>query len=183
VAVASNLFTIKDLPLQRITPKQLDFSQPFTLTVTKDKDGSTIHAFLLYFDTYFQPDGSDVPTDSVPTLHEPEGNFIPGDILPVGQLKRGKSLKEKQREYEKEKSSTPVSFSTGPQSLCTHWKQTVFLLRNPFKAIEGTTVTGSFHLKKSETNSRELDVEIHYAVSHTGLGPTSGTTVLMYKVR
>ena len=49
--------------------------------------------------------------------------------------------------------------------------------------VTGTTVTGSFHLKKSETNSRELDVEIHYAVSHTGLGPTSGTTVLMYKVR
>jgi protein arginine N-methyltransferase 3 len=105
--------------------------------VTKEKDGSTIHAFLLYFDTYFQPDGSDVPVDSVPTLHEPEGNFVPGDVLPVGLLKRGKSLKGKQREHEKEKSSTPVSFSTGPQSLCTHWKQTVFVLRNPFKAIEG----------------------------------------------
>lgn len=124
-----------------------------------------------------------------------------GDILPVG-VKRSKSFKEKERE--KEKGSTQVSFTTGPQSLCTHWKQTVFLLRKPFKTIEGslfvspveqlwsliiihltagTTVTGTFHLKKSETNSRELDVEIHYAVSHTGLGPTSGTTVLMYKVR
>jgi protein arginine N-methyltransferase 3 len=52
-----------------------------------------------------------------------------------------------------------------------------------FSLYVGTTVTGTFHLKKSETNSRELDVVIHYSVSHTGLGPTSGTTVLMYKVR
>ena len=126
--------------------------------MTKEKDGSTIHAFLLYFDTYFQPDGSDVPADSMPTLHEPEGNFVPGDVLPVGLLKRGKSLKEKEKESEKEKPSTPVSFSTGPQSLCTHWKQTVFLLRNPFKAIEGefsferNAFTRAIHVGLGETD-------------------------------
>lgn len=47
----------------------------------------------------------------------------------------------------------------------------------------GTVVKGEFRLRKSETNSRELDVEIHYAVSHTGLGPVSATTVQKYKVR
>ena len=46
----------------------------------------------------------------------------------------------------------------------------------------GTTVSGTFHLKKSETNSRELDVEIHYTVSHTGL-TSSAMKFQTYKVR
>ena len=51
--------------------------------------------------------------------------------------------------------------------------------------IAGDIVTGTFHCKKSETNSRELDVEIHYSVNkpdsgHAGLG---NVTVQMYKVR
>ena len=51
--------------------------------------------------------------------------------------------------------------------------------------IAGDIVTGTFHCKKSETNSRELDVEIHYLVKkpngdHAGLG---NVTVQMYKVR
>lgn len=31
----------------------------------------------------------------------------------------------------------PVSFSTGPRSMPTHWKQTVFLLRNPVRVRKG----------------------------------------------
>ena len=30
--------------------------------------------------------------------------------------------------------------------------------------IAGDTIAGTFHCKKSETNSRELDIEIHYLV-------------------
>lgn len=47
----------------------------------------------------------------------------------------------------------------------THWKQTVFLLREPIRVRKGTTVSGTFHCKKSKDNSRELDVEIHYMVN------------------
>jgi len=87
-------------------------------------------------------------------------------------------------EKEKEAKPVEVSFSTGPASLCTHWKQTVFLLRAPFKVIEGSKVTGTFHCRKSETNSRELDIEIHYAISHTGFGvQPRETTVQSFKVR
>lgn len=44
-------------------------------------------------------------------------------------------------------------------------------------------MTGHFHCVKSKTNSRELDVEIHYAVQ-TGADQVAGETVVqMYKVR
>lgn len=51
--------------------------------------------------------------------------------------------------------------------------------------LSGTIVSGMFHCRKSETNTRELDVEIHYAVSQSveakvGRGDV---TVQMYKVR
>ncbi|KAF8321754.1 S-adenosyl-L-methionine-dependent methyltransferase [Clavulina sp. PMI_390] len=175
-SIVSNLVTVKDLPTQRITVKELDFSSPFSFTVPRSKERSTIHGFVLYFDTYFAPNGEDVPVDSMPTISDPAGQGIEGDILPIGRLKRRKSLREDT------KPPVEVSFSTGPQSYGTHWKQAIFLLKEPFRAIEGTTVSGTFHLKKSETNSRELDVEIHYSVSHTGL-TSSPMKFQTYKVR
>ena len=45
----------------------------------------------------------------------------------------------------------------------------------------GTVVSGTFYCKKSEGNSRELDVEIHYSVRSPD-GPASKVTVQMYKV-
>jgi protein arginine N-methyltransferase 3 len=46
-------------------------------------------------------------------------------------------------------------------------------------------VKGTFYCRKSESNSRELDVEIHYSVmdSAEGSGETGSTIVQMYKVR
>ena len=52
--------------------------------------------------------------------------------------------------------------------------------------ITGDIVAGTFHCKKSETNSRELDVEIHYSVKKpdSSYVMSSGDiTVQMYKVR
>jgi len=41
-----------------------------------------------------------------------------------------------------------------------------------------------FHCRKSEMNSRELDVEIHYSVRENADAPASGDVVVqMYKVR
>jgi protein arginine N-methyltransferase 3 len=48
----------------------------------------------------------------------------------------------------------------------------------------GTIVTGTFYCKKSDTNSRELDVEIHYSSRQNAGTTTVGDTVVqIYKVR
>ena len=48
----------------------------------------------------------------------------------------------------------------------------------------GTIVAGTFYCKKSETNSRELDVEIHYSSRQNAETTEVGDTVVqIYKVR
>jgi type I protein arginine methyltransferase len=103
-----------------------------------------------------------------------------------------------------------ASFSTGPWSIPTHWKQTLFLLREPIfveegvlevdslkiitlTCVSGTIVSGTFYLRKSSENKRELDVEIHYEVTHPvdssgdidrpKRKSQKGTTIQMFKVR
>jgi len=54
---------------------------------------------------------------------------------------------------------------------------------NP-NVLVGNVVAGMFHCRKSEMNSRELDVEIHYSVRENADAPASGDVVVqMYKVR
>jgi len=69
----------------------------------------------------------------------------------------------------------------------THWKQSIFLLRDPIKVRKGAVIEGTFHCRKSADNSRELDVEIHYVVEDVTLGGTreksKEATVQMFKVR
>jgi protein arginine N-methyltransferase 3 len=48
----------------------------------------------------------------------------------------------------------------------------------------GTIVAGTFYCKKSDTNSRELDVEIHYCSrQNAGTTEVGDTVVQIYKVR
>ena len=47
----------------------------------------------------------------------------------------------------------------------------------------GSVVHGNFHCRKSEDNSRELDVEIHYSVVESEETTCTDTIVQMYKVR
>lgn len=50
--------------------------------------------------------------------------------------------------------------------------------------LVGGVVSGTFHCRKSETNSRELDVEIHYSSRKSKNAPAEGSVVVqMYKVR
>lgn len=49
--------------------------------------------------------------------------------------------------------------------------------------LAGTIVQGHFHCKKSDTNSRELDVEIHYASRVNENEPLGETVVQIFKVR
>ncbi|RXW22484.1 hypothetical protein EST38_g3361 [Candolleomyces aberdarensis] len=172
--VLSNPYTIKDLILKDITIRQLDFSTPFTLVSTAEQR-SKISAFVLYFDTYFTVSGNPVPPETQ-VRNIKEGEVVVAEVWPVGN----KSAPQR-RQSQSGRKEKITSFSTGPQSSPTHWKQTIFMLKEPFCVSEGTTVTGVFHCRKKQDNSRELDVEIHYSVHKEDV--PGETVVQMYSVR
>jgi len=53
-----------------------------------------------------------------------------------------------------------IQFSTGPMSPSTHWKQTLFMLRERITLVKGETLTGSLTVKKGKNDPRSLDVII-----------------------
>ncbi|THG99108.1 hypothetical protein EW026_g3198 [Hermanssonia centrifuga] len=179
-SMASEACVVKDLHLGDITTRQLDFSSPFTLVATTSRR-TKIHAFVLYFDTYFNVSGGPVPEDTDVYVVR-EGDPILAEVWQVGskphmarRMSTGDNLKPK---------SQVTSFSTGPLSVPTHWKQTLFLLREPIVADEGTIVQGVFKCRKSDDNSRELDVEIHYSVKEDAEAKESGNVIVQtFKVR
>ncbi|KAG5645450.1 hypothetical protein DXG03_005999 [Asterophora parasitica] len=174
--VLSKPYAIKDLLLNEITTRQLDFSSSFTLVSTVERR-TKINAFILYFDTFFTVSGHPVSQNTEVKVVK-EGDVVLAEIWPAG----GKAAPQRRKSLTADKDAV-TSFSTGPQSLPTHWKQTLFLLREPISVAEGSTVHGSFHCRKSEDNSRELDVEIHFSVKQDPEGPASEVVVQMFKVR
>ena len=56
----------------------------------------------------------------------------------------------------------PIKFSTGPQSKYTHWKQTVFYLREVLTVEENEAITGYLTSKPNEKKKRDLDITISY---------------------
>ncbi|KAL6718897.1 Nuclear SAM-dependent mono-and asymmetric methyltransferase [Lecanora helva] len=56
----------------------------------------------------------------------------------------------------------PIYFSTGPHSKYTHWKQTVFYLREVLTVEENEEVTGYLSSKPNEKKKRDLDITISY---------------------
>ncbi|KAL7425061.1 hypothetical protein Q5752_000749 [Cryptotrichosporon argae] len=139
---------VRDINTHTATPASLDFTSPFTLTATAQ---TTVRAFLTHFDTFFSPvpgQAGHVAPASLVDLGRFADNLISAPIAPVSADAPG----------------APVSFTTGPRGQPTHWKQVAFLLREPFALKAGDTVEGTFVCKKSETNSRELDVEIRWVV-------------------
>jgi protein arginine N-methyltransferase 3 len=129
------LMITKDLHLNDIAIRQLDFSSPFTLASNADRR-TKIHALVLYFDTFFVPSGEPVPSDTEVKIVK-EGDIALAEIWPVG----GKAAPQRRASHgEGLQGKTKVkvtSFSTGPKSVPTHWKQTIFLLREPFTVDEG----------------------------------------------
>lgn len=116
--------------MSEITPRQLDFSSSFTLLSTSERR-TKINSFILYFDTFFTNTGYPVPaTTDVKVVKE--GDVVLAELWPVG----GKPAPKRRRSMGVDKDSI-TSFSTGPQSVPTHWKQTLFLLREPISVIEG----------------------------------------------
>ncbi|KAG9230188.1 S-adenosyl-L-methionine-dependent methyltransferase [Amylocarpus encephaloides] len=56
----------------------------------------------------------------------------------------------------------PIRFSTGPHTKYTHWKQTVFYLRDVLTVQQGERVIGLLENKPNYKNKRDLDVKISY---------------------
>ena len=56
----------------------------------------------------------------------------------------------------------PIKFSTGPHTKYTHWKQTVFYLREVLTVEEGEQVSGVLSSKPNEKKKRDLDISLAY---------------------
>lgn len=116
--------------MNNITPRQLDFSSNFTLVSTAEKR-SKVTALVLYFDVFFNPSGQEVPEGTKVQIIK-EGEAVVAEFWPVG----GKPAARRRQSIAKDIGGV-TSFSTGPQSIPTHWKQTLFVLREPFWVTEG----------------------------------------------
>ena len=129
------LTVMKDLHLNDIVSRQLDFSSSFALVSTADRR-TKIQALVLYFDTFFCATGEPVPSDTEVKIVK-EGDIALAEIWPVG----GKAAPQRRPSQGGgllgKKKVKVTSFSTGPKSVPTHWKQTIFLLREPIIVDEG----------------------------------------------
>lgn len=54
----------------------------------------------------------------------------------------------------------PLGFSTSPQSTYTHWKQTIFYMKDAVYVQEGDNITGRITCTPNVNNERDLDIEI-----------------------
>lgn len=64
----------------------------------------------------------------------------------------------------------PVKFSTGPHTKYTHWKQTVFYLRDAITVEAGETLNARLLCKPNERNRRDLDIAVDYRLETTDEG-------------
>ncbi|OWZ43844.1 protein arginine N-methyltransferase 3 [Cryptococcus neoformans c45] len=162
---------VRDINSHNATVKSLDFHSPFILSSTSETP-TTVRAFLTHFDTFFSPLSGDAS-------HFPAS--YPVDIRQFGDDEY--TCPVEPLTPSSGKTGVEVSFTTGPRGKYTHWKQVVFLLRNPIELAPGEEIVGQFRCKKSDTNSRELDVEIHWAKGKKGEQGERTYTVQAYKVR
>ncbi|CRK19729.1 Protein arginine N-methyltransferase 1 like protein [Verticillium longisporum] len=56
----------------------------------------------------------------------------------------------------------PIRFSTGPHTKYTHWKQTVFYLKEMLTVQHGEEIDMTIDVKPNEKNRRDLDIAIDY---------------------
>lgn len=54
----------------------------------------------------------------------------------------------------------PVYFTTAPSAQYTHWKQTVFYLRECLSISRGDTLSGTINVKPNSKNERDLDIDL-----------------------
>lgn len=56
--------------------------------------------------------------------------------------------------------SKPLGFSTSPFSKYTHWKQTIFYLKDRISVCEGEDITGRISCRPNSNNVRDLDIDL-----------------------
>lgn len=96
-----------------------------------------IHALVLYFDAFFTTTAEPVPQEE-PVRLTKDGDVTLAEVWPIAGKpppKRRASVGPGLKEREEKRI---ISFSTGPMSQPTHWMQTLFLLKDPIAAEEGT---------------------------------------------
>jgi protein arginine N-methyltransferase 3 len=139
--VVSSVETLFELPLQTMTAKQPSFTTPFALKV---EQSCSVQAFASWFDTWFTPDGLPMPQAG-------KKDMIGGEKLdglppvttrcPKEEEVRGLNLQKDaiiSRETDsKDSKGEIVSFTTGPDGLETHWRQTFFVLKEPIEVEKG----------------------------------------------
>ncbi|WRT69645.1 uncharacterized protein IL334_006634 [Kwoniella shivajii] len=165
---------VRDINSHTATIKSLDFHSSFTLKPTTSSE-TTIKAFLTHFDTFFNYVSGE--QSHIPPAQDVEIVSFGDDEFerPVEPLSSNEG-----------KDGRQISFTTGPRGKYTHWKQVVFLLRDHIILKSNQQIDGKFFCKKSPTNSRELDVEIHYRVVDSegeGAQGEGDYSVQCYKVR
>lgn len=55
-----------------------------------------------------------------------------------------------------------TGFSTGPESRYTHWKQTVFYMKESLTIKNGEVINGDFTIEQNKRNKRDLDLSLSY---------------------
>ena len=74
----------------------------------------------------------------------------------------------------------PLYFSTGPHAKYTHWKQTVFYLKEKITLHRGEKLKGSISVKPHSVNPRDLDISITYQFEGRSNDPVHQT--MTYKM-
>ncbi|WVQ79242.1 hypothetical protein IAT38_001338 [Cryptococcus sp. DSM 104549] len=164
---------VRDINSHTATIKSLDFHSSFTLSSTTTAP-TTVRAFLTHFDTFFNHVSGEAS-------HIPPTTDV--SILPFGDDEYARPVEPLVPAPGED--GVQVSFTTGPRGKYTHWKQVAFLLKEAVELGPEDEVRGQFFCRKSADNSRELDVEIHYAVGKKGekVEGEQTYTVQAYKVR
>ncbi|GAA5874422.1 hypothetical protein JCM8547_005395 [Rhodosporidiobolus lusitaniae] len=141
--VVSNEISVADIFTQTATAASLSFTSPFSLTVSRP------------------PASSSSSTSSAPSsfkLHALLAHFDTY-FTSAPRLCDSSLRKESVKTEEGE-----VFFTTGAWDTPTHWKQTLFLLKQPIEVEVGSTLTGTLTITKNPENSRELVVEAVWKV-------------------
>jgi protein arginine N-methyltransferase 3 len=115
---------LQDINTHTATVKSLDFHSDFELVPAPSASGSAmqIRAFITWFDTFFSHDSS--TSGQASSSQECSTEFFPDDAY--------------ERSIESVTSDVAdVSFTTGPRGKPTHWKQVVFMLKQPVFLEQG----------------------------------------------
>ena len=117
LSVRRRLTLDQDIDTYTATPKSLNFQVPFHLMSTCTAT-TTVRAFLTYFDTFFS-------SRQGPSSQVPAEQAVQDTSYQTDEYERMAGI------VEGHGNGTEVSFTSGPSGQETHWKQMVFLLREP----------------------------------------------------